>query len=93
MAYNQTIALRIEELIQGNKNFAKKKMFGGIGYLYNGNMCIGVYKDEIIIRYDASETDKLLAQKSVRPFDIAGKPMKGWLLINEDGIKGKDLEN
>lgn len=92
MAYDENLAARIDELVEDNNHFTKKKMFGGVGYLYNGNMCIGVHKNELIVRCNASETDKLLTHKNVRVFDITGKPMKGWLLISEEGLKGKELQ-
>src|ERR1051326_796158 len=92
MAYDQTLAARIDELVKGKKKFEAKKMFGGIGYMLNGNMCVGVYKNDLIIRCDPAEIDKFLSQKNVRPFDITGKPMKGWLLISAEGTKGIDLQ-
>jgi hypothetical protein len=91
MAYNEAIAKRIEELIKGNKGFTKKEMFGGVGYLFNGNMCVGVHKDELIIRYDPKMTDEVNKDKNVRMFDITGRPMKGWSLVNANGVKGPAL--
>src|SRR3954454_4445269 len=92
MAYNEMLASRIEELVKDKRNFTMKKMFGGVGYMYNGNMCIGVYKDDLIVRCDATDAEKLLAQKNVKTFDITGKPMKGWLLINAKGLAGNELQ-
>jgi hypothetical protein len=92
MAYNEMLASRIEEVIKDKKNFTTKKMFGGIGFMYNGNMCVGVYKDDLIVRCDAADTGKLLTQKNVKAFDITGKPMKGWLLINPDELTGNGLQ-
>ena len=91
MAYNESLAKRINEIVKEKKNFVNKEMFGGIGYLYNGNMCVGVHKDELIVRFDPKTTDELLKKKGARPFDITGRPMKGWILVNAEGIKGNDL--
>ena len=88
MAYNELLAKRIEELIKGKKSFTRKEMFGGTGYLLNGNMCVGVHKDELIIRYDPKLTEEINKTKNVRPFDITGRPMKGWSLVSGEGIKG-----
>jgi len=93
MAYDETLASRIDELLKNKKNFTKKNMFGGVGYMLNGNMCIGVHKNEMIVRCNPEETDQLLSQKNTRIFDISGKPMKGWLLIAPDGLKGNGLQN
>jgi TfoX N-terminal domain len=93
MAYDETLASRIDELLKNKKNFTKKKMFGGVGYMFNGNMCIGVHKNEFIVRCKPEETDQMLTQKNVRLFDISGKPMKGWLLISPEGMKDAALQN
>ena len=92
MPYDEKLAARIDELVKGRKDFTSKKMFGGIGYMLNGNMCIGVHKNELIVRCDVADTDKLLAEKNVKIFDISGKPMKGWLLISPGGTKGNGLQ-
>jgi hypothetical protein len=91
MAYNEALAKRIDDLMKGKKNFTRKEMFGGVGYLYNGNMCVGVHKDELIVRFDPKTTDEVMKKKGVKVFDITGRPMKGWILVNADGIKGNDL--
>jgi hypothetical protein len=61
-------------------------MFGGIGWLLNGNMCVGVYKDWLITRVGESAGTKLLKEKHVKPMDITGKPMKGWAMIAPEGV-------
>ena len=91
MAYNEELAKRIDVLTKGKKGFTKKEMFGGVGYLFHGNMCVGVFKDELIIRYDPKMTDEVNKNKNVRIFDITHRPMKGWSLVNEEGVKGKEL--
>jgi len=91
MAYNKSLAKRIDELIKGKRGFSKKEMFGGVGYLFNGNMCVGVYKDELIIRYEPKLSDEINKEKNVRIFDITHRPMKGWSLVSADGLKGQSL--
>ncbi len=91
MAYDESLAKRIDELIKGKKGFTRKEMFGGVGYLFNGNMCVGVNKDDLIIRYDPKLTNEITNNKNVRPFDITGRPMKGWALVNNEGVKGNGL--
>lgn len=61
-------------------------MFGGIAFLLNGNMCVGVHKDELIVRVDVEQTDTLLKGKHTRLFDLTGRPMKGWLLVEPKGL-------
>src|SRR5688500_10215064 len=60
-------------------------MFGGIAFLVDGAMCIGVDKDDLIVRCAKDETDALLAKEGVREFDLSGgRPMKGWLLVGPE---------
>lgn len=91
MPYDPLLAQRIDELVKGKNGFAAKKMFGGVGYLLNGNMCIGVFKDDLIVRFDPDKTEQLMVQKHVKPFDITGRAMKGWLMVEPAGVKGAGL--
>jgi hypothetical protein len=50
------------------------------------NMCVGVHGDEMIVRVDPEQTDKLLRERHVRLFDLTGRPMKGWLLVGAKGL-------
>jgi TfoX/Sxy family transcriptional regulator of competence genes len=92
MAYNILLSQRIDQLIKNKKGFTRKEMFGGIGYMFNGNMCVGVHKDDLIVRFDPEISDSLMSKKNVMPFAITGRPMKGWLLVNDEGVKGNELE-
>jgi TfoX/Sxy family transcriptional regulator of competence genes len=87
MAYNEALAGRIKKLIQTTRKLEEKKMFGGMAFLLNGNMCCGVHKDEVILRVDPEKYKTLLARANVREFDLTGRPMKGWLLLNSKGAQ------
>lgn len=93
MAYDEALAQRVRIFIKGKKNIVEKKMFGGVAFLLDGNMAVGVNKDDLIVRVDADEHDQLASQKNVRTFDLSGgRPMKGWLLVAPAGVKNdKDL--
>jgi TfoX/Sxy family transcriptional regulator of competence genes len=86
MAYNLKLAERIRSQLDGVP-FVEKKMFGGIGFLLNGNMACGVNKDNLIVRVDPEKHVDLLKKPHTKPFDLTGKPMKGWLLVEADGVK------
>ena len=90
MAYDESLSKRISELVKGKKGFTHKEMFGGIAYLLNGNMCVGVHKDELIIRYDP-KNEEVPKHKHVRAFDITGRPMKGWALVSSEGTTSNGL--
>src|SRR5689334_21529651 len=86
MPYNQTLAERIRSQLQGIP-VVEKKMFGGVGFLLNGNMACGVNKEDLIVRVDPKKHLARLKKPHVRPFDMTGRPMKGWLLVEAEGVK------
>jgi TfoX/Sxy family transcriptional regulator of competence genes len=88
MAYNLKLAERIRVELEGIP-CVEKKMFGGIGFLIHGNMACGVHKEAMIVRIDPDKQEKLLKKPSAKVFDITGKPMKGWLMVEPDGCKTK----
>jgi len=86
MAYDEKFAARIRKVLGPRKGLVAKQMFGGIAFLLNGNMCVGIHKDELIVRLDPDETDAALAKPHTRVFDLTGRPMKGWILVGSKGI-------
>ena len=62
-------------------------MFGGVGFLLNGNMLVGVWKDSLIVRLGPDEGEVALLEPHVRAFDITGKAMKGWVIVKPDGVE------
>jgi TfoX/Sxy family transcriptional regulator of competence genes len=81
MAYNEDLAIRVSSVTNTWGGLVEKKMFGGVGYLLNGNMCVGVYKDYLILRLDEQKAEELLSHTFAKPFDITGRPMKGWVMV------------
>jgi hypothetical protein len=65
-------------------------MFGGIGFLLNGNMLVGVWKDCLIVRLGDDQGEEALLEPHVREFDITGRPMKGWVLVQPEGVEADD---
>jgi TfoX/Sxy family transcriptional regulator of competence genes len=86
VAYNLKLAERIRSGLSGIR-FVEKKMFGGVGFLLNGNMACGVNKDDFIVRVDPEKHAALLKKTHVRPFDLSGRQMKGWLVVDAEGLK------
>ena len=84
MAYNEYLEELIDAATNRWKGRDKKKMFGGVCYLLNGNMCFGIYKDYLIVRLGEEEAAAALKQEGVRPFDITGRPMKGWVMVSAE---------
>jgi hypothetical protein len=90
MPYNEQIETRIKKIISSWKNTDHKNMFGGVCHLLNGNMFCGVYKDFLILRLGEENGNNALSLPHVRPFDITGNPMKGWVMVEQDGFPVDD---
>ena len=85
MAYDEKLDERIKGIVSSWTNTDPKKMFGGVCYLLNGNMVSGVYKDFLILRLGDEKAQKALARPHVKPFDITGRQMKGWVMVEPEG--------
>jgi len=90
MAYDEALAQRIRAALPGIPGIIEKKMFGGIAFMVDGNMACGVSKDNLMVRISPDATDAALAQPHVRVFDMTGRPMKGWVLVEPAGIQADD---
>ena len=86
MAYDEELAARIRDLLAGREGVTEKKMFGGIGFMMNGNMCCGVMGDDLILRLDGARGEEALAEPHTRPLEQRGKAMKSWMLVSRDGV-------
>ncbi len=87
MAYDEQLEKRLDQFIVKRNDFHKQKMFGGAGYLLRGNMCFGIWKDNLILRLGEIQTQKALKKKNVKPFDITGRAMNGWVMVAPLGMK------
>ena len=87
MAYNEGLAERVRELLAKRKGVTERKMFGGVAFMLNGNMMCGVRNEDLILRLDPEEGDAALERKHTRPFDLSPKPMRGMVMIAEQGCK------
>ena len=90
MAFSEAFAERIRHLLARRKHVEEKKMFGGVGFLLNGNMLVGVWKDSLIVRLGPEEGEEALKEPHVSEFDITGRAMKGWVLVEPEGVEGDE---
>ncbi len=67
------------------------QVFGGTCHLLNGNMMAGVYKDSLVLRLGTEGAEIALKQPFVSPFDITGRPMTGWVMVDPRGVEGAAL--
>lgn len=90
MAYDEDLAERIRGLLRDRHDVVEKKMFGGLGFLLAGNLLVGVWKDSLIARVGPEAYAESLEQPHVREFDITGRPMRGWILVEPDGVETRE---
>jgi len=91
MAYDVALAQRVRDRMAA-AGVSEKKMFGGLAFLTSGNMTVGVYGDGLIARIDPQAMDTALGVPGVRPFDMGGRPMRGWILVASDILSDSELE-
>ena len=87
MAYSKILEEKVENIVRNWKDLEKKRMFGGVCYLLKGNMAFGIHKDRLIVRMEKQMAEQKLTEKNVKPFDITGRPMMGWVMVEEPGWK------
>jgi hypothetical protein len=93
MAFDTELAERVRAEFARKKNIIEKKMFGGVGWLLNGNICVGVWKRWLIARLGDEYADAL-RDSNVREFDITGKAMRGWVMVEPAGVASdEELRN
>jgi TfoX/Sxy family transcriptional regulator of competence genes len=90
MAYDEDLANRIRELIAAEDGLTEKKMFGGLAFLIDGNMSVGVSgQGGLMVRVDPNQTEELVAKPHARPFEMRGREMRGWLRVDDEGLRTK----
>ena len=87
MPHDKQLDQRIKKIVAPWKGTSSKKMFGAVCHLINGNMFSGVHKDALILRLGQDKAKEARQRSHVRPFDITGKPMKGWVMVAGDGCQ------
>jgi TfoX/Sxy family transcriptional regulator of competence genes len=93
MSYNEQLADRVREILVDQPQIEEKEMMGGVAFMVNHKMCVGIVKEDLMARIDPEIYDEVLEKHGCRPMDFTGKPMKGWVFISPEGIeKITDLE-
>jgi TfoX/Sxy family transcriptional regulator of competence genes len=87
MSYDEKLAERIRLGLSHLSNIEEKEMMGGLSFLYNGKMCVGIIKDEMMCRIAPGQHDMAVEQRGCRFMDFTGRPMKGWVMIDYTGMK------
>ena len=87
MAYDEGLGERIRDAVAGRSGVTEKKMFGGVAFMLDGKMFIGVIKDDLMVRCGPDNQPAALKKPHVRPMDFTGKPMAGYLYVAPAGLE------
>lgn len=91
MAYNEKLAERTREIISvSHKKVEEKKMFGGLCFMVNGKMCVGVEQERLMVRLDPEKYDEAMEKEGCRPMDFTGKIMKGYVFVDIGALNTKN---
>jgi TfoX/Sxy family transcriptional regulator of competence genes len=91
MAFDARLADRVRAELAGLDGLTEKRLFGGVAFFVGGNMACGVRGRELIIRLDPEAAEAALAEPNTRVFDVTGRTMKGWLLVQPKGLGVPEL--
>jgi len=82
---DESLAERVRSILARRRGVTQRRMFGGICFMLNGNMCCGTLHDELIVRVLPDEYDAAMKRPHVRAFDFTGRPMKGFVVVRAKG--------
>jgi len=86
MAYDERVAERVREIVQSRSGISERKMFGGLAFMLQGHMFIGVLGSTLMARVGPDEYANALKRPYVREMDFTGRPMKGYVYVDPDGF-------
>jgi TfoX/Sxy family transcriptional regulator of competence genes len=90
VAYDEDLANRIRELMAAEPGVTEQRMFGGLAFLVAGNMSVAVSgQGGLMVRLDPDDRDALASKPHTRPFEMRGRPMRGWLRVDAEGLRTK----
>lgn len=87
MPYDEKLAARVRHALGGRRKVEEKKMMGGLTFMVNGKMCVGILNDDLMARIDPAVHDEAMKKNGCREMDFTGRPMKGFVFVGPDGTK------
>lgn len=90
MAYDEQLAARVRERLAELAPIEEKPMMGGLTFMYKDKMCLGILKDELMCRIDPEVEEEALSRPGCRPMDFTGRPMKGYVLVDQDALRKRE---
>ena len=91
MAYDETLAERVRERLAGRPGIDERRMFGGLAFMLDGNMCCCVTEHGLMVRVGPDRYEDALAQPYAGVMDMTGRPMRGWVLVELEGLTSDDV--
>lgn len=86
MAYNEKLADRVRELIAATHKITEEKMFGGLCFMVNDKMCVGVESERLMVRLNPELYEEVMEKEGCRPMDFTGKVMKGYVFVDIEAL-------
>lgn len=91
MAYDEVLAQRIQDLVDGDEGWTSRKMFGGLGFMLHGHMAVAAASSgALMVRADPAQAAEWLDGDAVRPMEMRGREMAGWLLVSPDALSADE---
>lgn len=87
MSYSQSLAARVRLVCGGLRGVVEKRMFGGVAFLLDGNLLLGIWENSLVARVGAARYAELLREPYAGEFNVTGKSMTGWILVEPDGVE------
>jgi hypothetical protein len=91
VAYDEGLAQRVRETLADRRDIEEKRMFGGLSFMVGGNLACGIIGEDLIVRVGPDGGAGALAQPHTRPFDFTGRPMKGWVVVDQAGLDADEV--
>jgi len=90
VAYSEELAERIRNHVFQHPDVTERKMFGGVAWMVSGNMAVGAMGDRLMVRLTHEDAEAALAEPHVGPMDFTGRPMRGFVTVEPEGLEGEE---
>lgn len=87
MPYNEHLGDRVRQALASQRRLVEKKMMGGLTFMVNNKMCVGILNDDLMARIDPDVYEAALQRNGCREMDFTGKPMKGFVFVSPEGTR------
>ena len=93
MAYDEVLAERLRDRLRDRPGVGEKRMFGGVAFLTYGNLTVGVFRDDLLVRLSPEDGEAALDRPGVSAFDMTGRPLRGWIVVAGETLDDADLDD